>query len=103
MRLIWSRDRQEFIPPEQFYAEKFATTQRSGLPAPMVVNDTMAETLNHADGKHYTSKSAFTQAVRAAGCEIVGNDPAIKRVANREYKAEGIVDDIKQAIATTGS
>lgn len=30
--------------------------------------------LNHADGKHYDSKSQFERAVRAKGCRIVGND-----------------------------
>ena len=29
---------------------------------------------NHADKRRYDSKSAYTRAVRAAGCSIVGND-----------------------------
>lgn len=30
--------------------------------------------LNHADGKHYDSKSQYERAVRAKGCRVVGND-----------------------------
>lgn len=30
--------------------------------------------VNHADGKRYDSKSQYTRAVKAKGCEIVGND-----------------------------
>jgi hypothetical protein len=34
---------------------------------------------NHADGRMHDSKSAYTKAVRRAGCEIVGNEsPSVK-------------------------
>lgn len=39
-----------------------------------IIRDEMAATLNHADGGTYTSKRAYTKAVRAAGCEIIGNE-----------------------------
>ena len=41
---------------------------------PMVISDCMDSTLNHADGRRYDSKRAYQKAVRAAGCEIVGNE-----------------------------
>lgn len=31
-------------------------------------------TFNHADGKRYDSKSQYERAVKAKGCQIVGND-----------------------------
>jgi hypothetical protein len=40
----------------------------------MVISDVMDPTLNHADGRIYDSKRAFQRGVRAAGCEIVGNE-----------------------------
>lgn len=43
-----------------------------------VISDRLGEgvqgVLNHADGKIYDSKSSYYKAVKAAGCEIVGND-----------------------------
>lgn len=47
---------------------------RSDLPAPMVVSDHLGDVWNPADGQTYDSKSAYYKAVRAAGCEIMGND-----------------------------
>lgn len=41
---------------------------------PMVISDCMDSTMNHADGRRYDSKRAYQKAVRAAGCEIVGNE-----------------------------
>ena len=42
--------------------------------AAYVISDIMPETRHMADGKHYTSKAAFRQATRAAGCIEVGNE-----------------------------
>lgn len=39
-----------------------------------VISDEMPETRHMADGNHYTSKSKFRQATRAAGCVEVGNE-----------------------------
>lgn len=64
--------------------------------APNVISDTMEPTLNHADGRHYDSKSNFTRAVKAAGCEIVGND--MSAMKNRPQLSEISGRDIKNAI-----
>ena len=42
--------------------------------APSVISDTMDPTRHMADGKHYTSKSAFRAATKAAGCVEIGNE-----------------------------
>ena len=42
--------------------------------APGVISDTMDATRHMADGKLYTSKSAFRAATKAAGCVEVGNE-----------------------------
>ena len=39
-----------------------------------VIGDSLDYVQNMADGKRYTSKSAYYKAVRRAGCEIVGNE-----------------------------
>lgn len=71
---------------------------RSDLPAPMIVSDNMDYLLNHADGRMYGSKRGFEKAVRAQGCEIVGNDTSVlgKRPS---HEVGGVEQDIKQAIA----
>lgn len=39
-----------------------------------IISDTMNETRHMADGRIYTSKSAFRKATRAAGCIEYGNE-----------------------------
>lgn len=61
--------------------------------------------VNHADGKRYDSKSEFTKAVKARGCEIVGNDmnnaewkPPIERGIRGDYNAR---KELRDAIQRT--
>lgn len=78
---------------------------RSSLPAPHVIGDDlgMHGVLNHADGKRYSSRSAYYEGVREAGrrdgkqYEVVGDDPAFERPPKLEYKPEGLKEDIKRA------
>lgn len=67
---------------------KFATSA-------YVIGDCMDRTLNPADGRYYESKSAYYKGVRAAGCEIVGNET--QKEAPRAQMSDPI-DDIKAAI-----
>lgn len=62
---------------------------------PYVITDTMPATMNHADGRRYDSKRAFERAVRAAGCEVVGNE-ALPAPQRAELPPVG--PDIKRAI-----
>lgn len=71
---------------------------RSDLPTPHVISDVMDGTMNHADGKMYDSKSEYERAVKAAGCEIVGNDSSIETADAKIYHAEGMEQSISDAI-----
>jgi hypothetical protein len=53
---------------DQDKANPFARYGRDTL------GDNVNGILNHADGKHYDSKSQYNRAVRNAGCRVVGND-----------------------------
>jgi hypothetical protein len=50
---------------------------------------------NHADGQVYDSKRGYEKAVRAAGCEIVGNE---KMTQTRQFNPGPVGPDIKAAI-----
>jgi hypothetical protein len=97
-RWIWSRISNQLLTPEEFYAETAARKRADGFPTPNIISDCMDPTQNMVDGRHYTSKSEYQRAVRAAGCEIVGNDPAFKKPKAPEYQPKGVAEDIKRAI-----
>lgn len=42
----------------------------------ILIGDNLPDTWCPSDGKRYSSKSRYYEAVKAAGGEIVGNDPA---------------------------
>lgn len=48
-----------------------ARAPRSDLPRPAIRTDSMDDTLNHADGRTYDSRSAYDAALRAKGCHVV--------------------------------
>jgi hypothetical protein len=77
----------------QACAEHFAPR---GSSAPNVISDNMDATRNMADGKFYDSKRGFEKAVRAAGCEIVGNDTSMFN--QRPHTPEITGHDVKAAI-----
>lgn len=61
---------------------------------PMVIGDTMDRTMNPANGQYYDSKRAYEKAVKAAGCEIIGNEtPKLTR-----WEPDDPGEDIKAAI-----
>lgn len=64
-----------------------------------VISDTMDGVLNHADGRMYDSKSRYTRAVKAAGCEIIGNDKVERRIT----PPRPVRDDIRRAIEQLSS
>lgn len=80
--------------PRKCAAHHGEPPKRSHLAAPMVICDTMESTINHADGRRYSSKRQFERAVRAAGCEIVGNEKLAPRPA---YAPKGVGRDIAKA------
>jgi hypothetical protein len=75
-----------------------APSARSDLPCPMFISDQLGDVWNPVNGQIYDSKSAYYRAVKDAGCEIAGNDPAISRAPAPMDAAPGVEQDIKTAI-----
>lgn len=58
---------------------------------------------NQADGKMYDSKSQYYKAVRAAGCEVLGNDaPTVAAPMEAKMCENELKRDIAQAINQLG-
>ena len=90
---VWDRQTHKMIPKHLAPVPKVA---RSDLPCPMVISDHLDDVVNPADGQRYSSKSAYYKAVRAKGCEIVGNETP--RAAPKAEMSDPI-DDIRRAMA----
>jgi len=78
------------------------TEKRSALGVPYIRGDGMNETWNPVNGKHYDSHSAYERAVKDAGCQIVGSDPALERTytpqpTSKQDVAKDLVNVIRQA------
>lgn len=71
---------------------------RSDLAAPSIRPDGMGAIRSMADGQVYDGRSAYYDSVKRAGCEIVGDDKSAFDVGPREYKPEGVGQDIKRVI-----
>jgi hypothetical protein len=65
--------------------------------APMIRPDGMDPVRCMADGRMYDSRSAYERSVRAAGCEIVGNERAPFE-CKPEFQPSVTGHDIKAAI-----
>jgi hypothetical protein len=81
-------DRREAAPPRR---------NRSDLPCPSVISDSLADVCSPITGQPYDSKSAYYAHVRANNCEIVGNDPIASRPPVHT-EAAGVEQSIKDAI-----
>ncbi len=72
--------------------------KRGNIPTPRVVSDNLDEVWNPVDGKRYTSKGKYYDAVKASGCEIVGNDSSIKNAKPKPIKNPGgLKNDLRKA------
>jgi hypothetical protein len=97
MKYIWSNELGRFAEPAEAYAARPRYDIRSDLPRPYIVSDSLPDIVNHADGKIYDSKSNYYAAVKAAGCEVVGNDPAFAEGKVPDTTPRGIEQDISDA------
>ncbi len=73
---------------------------RGHFPAPPhgtlnIISDTLDYVMNPADGRRYSSKAKYYAAVRAKGCEIVGNENV--KAAPRP-QLDDPINDIRRAI-----
>lgn len=84
----------EIRPSSNYFEEKAET--------PSVISDDLGlkGVFNHADMKTYDSKSRYYGAVRAAGCEIMGNDTRIRGGAKKrsDDALGGLGQDIKDTL-----
>ncbi len=63
-----------------------------------IIGDTMEPTLNMVDGKVYDSKSAYMRTVRAAGCDVIGNEaPEKVFFKKRETNLPHLKEDLIRA------
>jgi len=79
------------------------TNEKTKFNAPNVISDDLGTrgVLNPATGKMHDSKSSYYKDVRAAGCEIMGNDAKVKV----RTEIQGNYDcskELSQAIDQTG-
>lgn len=81
----------------QLVPKHLAQPLHAGAPAPMIRTDGMDPIRSMADGRMYDSKSSYYGSVKAAGCEIVGNDKA-PFDRRPEFVPSGVGRDIKTAI-----
>jgi hypothetical protein len=72
-------------------------SKRSNLPSPSIIRDSLDGVQNPVDGKRYDSKSAYYQAVKDAGCVIVGNE-AEKMMASSPPRPDVPRDEIRAAL-----
>ncbi len=99
MRSRLCRSCREFHDVEAPWPE--ACLSHFGAPAnaaPSIRPDGMSDTQNMADGKVYDSKSAYYAAVKAAGCEIVGNERSYREPERKTIAPPRARDDIRRAI-----
>ncbi len=77
--------------------KRSAAPLHAGAAAPMIRTDGMAPVRSMADGRIYESRSGYYASVRAAGCEIVGDEraPFERRPA---FEPGPAAHDIKTAI-----
>ena len=66
-----------------------------------VISDGLDYVVNPADGKRYTSKRAYYAAVRAHGCEIVGNENTASVERNRP-KLDRPAHELKRVLESYG-
>ncbi len=97
MRLRFCRVCRDFHNVEMEWPQACAGHFTSHKPQATVhvISDNLDYVMNQADGKRYTSKAKYYAAVRAAGCEIVGNDTS---KPNARAQMPDPIQDIKRAM-----
>ncbi len=65
-----------------------------------VIGDSLDYTMNPADGKRYSSKSAYYKAVRKAGCHIVGNEKQTQNLPGLGDPTPDVVEAVKRLKGT---
>ena len=72
--------------------------KRSDLAFPQIARTSLDDVWNPVDGKRYSNSRAFEAAVKAKGCEIIGNDSSIVTPKPKPVKsAPGLKDALQKA------
>jgi hypothetical protein len=102
----WSKYTQRFLPLNEWFAEKAAhevpVARSDVVGCPMIISDCM-EMRSMVDGQVYTSKRAYEQSVKAAGCAIVGGDSGFHSGAYcaPKFDDKKLENDIAQDVKTS--
>lgn len=87
-RFVWCAEARDWVAP---HAKVRPPVARSHLPTPYIISDHLPDIVNHADGKVYDSRSSYLRAVKAAGCEVVG-DARARDAEPSEFVSPGNVE-----------
>lgn len=98
---VWDREKCRLVDAAEYHASR-PRGQRSDLAAPALHGDFSDYVMCPADGVRYGSKGEYRKALRRNGCVEVGNEPIHAGRGKPEYKATGVVDDIKRAMSEHG-
>ena len=71
----------------------------SGDPSAYVIADGMDPILNVQNGRMYDSRSRYYADIRAAGCEVIGNDT----VQRQRHEMPAVRGDLKRALQERGA
>ena len=90
----------ELVPINEWWAAQ-TRRNRSDLPCPAIRADGMGDTLSHADGKTYDSRSAYERALKDSGHHIVeagentGSTPLMDDVPGLEQDLKDAYDQLE--------
>ena len=71
---------------------------RSDLPLPQVARTSLDDLWNPVDGQKYSCSRNFEKAVKAKGCEIIGNDSSLRNARPKPIESpKGVGEDLKRA------
>lgn len=96
----------ELVEKDEYHYKKYEEkahlqmTKGNELVTMNFISDSMPETRHMADGKYYSSKKAFRDATKAAGCIEIGNETKYLKKKREPIKLDKRKrrEDIKKAI-----
>lgn len=103
--LIW--DGTTFAPAHEVRAKRQAAAakNRSALPMPAYISDDLGPNGMEcpADGRTYTSKAEYVRAVKAAGCEIIGNEKLPRKPYVKPKLSDATRREVRQRVQALDS
>lgn len=79
---VWDRVNMMLVPKSEYLSRMAAVARSTAVPLPQIARTSLDHVWNPVNGQRYTCSRNYERDVKAAGCEIVGNDaPTTKTVA----------------------